>query len=121
MKKHKLLKHAYDNYPKGTIFLWPYDTIKNKVTSSGIFEFTNSGSIYDKNDTSKAVFNGDEWAEIITEEKPKSINLYHGMKCIVKEKVSKSHEIEIYDADNLVTVLSPSDIEDITQALNQLK
>lgn len=73
MKKHELLEKAMHDYPKGIKFWWPHDTVKNKVTSSGVFEINNSKWIFDKNDRSKAVFNGDNWAEIITEEKPKSI------------------------------------------------
>ena len=73
MKKHELLEKAMHDYPKGTKFWWPYDAVKNKVTSSGVFEINNSKWIFDKNDRSKAVFNGDNWAEIIAEESPKSI------------------------------------------------
>lgn len=193
MKKHELLKYAYDNYPKGTKFIgaygdtfcsngkikfsdikgdlinepegliydgrtnkwakivdtkdpllvsedgvelfdgddfwsvsnkdWDVQTGTNKweiKNSSGPHKLSVSSSAY-KNSETKAFSKKQaalEWIDKMN--KPKAIQLFHGMKCIIKEKVSGSHEIEIFDADNLVTVLSPSDIEDISHALKNL-
>lgn len=72
MKKHELLKYAYDNYPKGTKF-------KNlaggeECTSSGIFEFSEYG-ILNSTGIKNYIYGykekvtwGDKWAEIV---KPK--------------------------------------------------
>lgn len=42
-KKHELIKHAYDNYPKGTKFMSV--TTDTELISSGQFEFTSDGRI----------------------------------------------------------------------------
>lgn len=120
MKKWELIAKACEQYPKGTIFWWPNDTRPVKTISSGRFKFNFEKDIIDVEHPTEAVFNGEKWAEIVENKEPLPLMLFHGMKCVVKEKGSKCHEIEIYDADNLVTVLSPSDIEDISHALKQL-
>lgn len=69
MKKHELLKYAYDNYPKGT-------KAKSAVSSR---EFICDGNYYF--DTTNSICNGDKWhslystltnkwAEIVTDRKP---------------------------------------------------
>ena len=73
-KKWELLKHAYDNYPKGTKFL--SIAHKEKCISNGIFYF---GAIDKENiltevdSIGRYVYIAGKWAEIIAEEKPKSI------------------------------------------------
>lgn len=70
MKKHKLLKHAYDNYPKGTHFIGVI--CKSVFVSTGEFDFFGSDLVCETefngsirvycNDTKK-------WAEIVSEKK----------------------------------------------------
>lgn len=62
MKKHELIKEAYDRYPKGTKCKWHCNG--GEIISTGIFHF-NDNYILDSNDM--AVFYGGEWAEIIPE------------------------------------------------------
>lgn len=70
MENRKLIKKAKKEYPKGTIFTWKDDTVPVETISSGKFfsKFVhehNCTFIYDKESPLEAVFNGDEWAEII--------------------------------------------------------
>lgn len=64
-KKHELIKHAYDNYPKGTIGSWGGDPI----VLTGKYNF-NDDYIIDSD--AMTVFDGLNWASIIPEQ-PKSI------------------------------------------------
>lgn len=68
MKKHELLKYAYDNYPKGTKFTWGNG---NDHISNNFFFFPfDSNAIFseDKNGCQNTLFDGSKWAEIV---KPK--------------------------------------------------
>lgn len=70
MKKHELLKHAYDNYPKGTKF---YQIVSGEeIVSSGKFQITLGDGCFGVCDVEKshAVYSSPEkvWAEIV---KPK--------------------------------------------------
>jgi len=69
MKKHELLKYAYDNYPKGT----KYTNLGSKEvsTSSGVFHIDSNG-VRDSETYSFVLGTEDKWAEIIPE-KPASI------------------------------------------------
>lgn len=78
MKKHELLKKAYDNYPKGTKFISSEGV---EFISSGNFSFGKDILDYSYNDNN--ILNNpvglvyyadlDKWADIIVEFKPKSI------------------------------------------------
>lgn len=76
MKKHELLKYAYDNYPKGTKFTHP--TSGYYLVSSGNLCVTSSDSfhisIYDKEST-ETIYNGanKKWGSIVTEEPKKPL------------------------------------------------
>lgn len=68
MKKHELLKHAYDNYPKGLKITWPIDTNPVVFECSGSYLFMcNEGDemIVDSVDNELALWNGKQWAEIV--------------------------------------------------------
>lgn len=69
MKKHELIKHAYDNYQKGTKFTPPY--MSTEYISTGIFNVLSDGDVEMIHpETGKAtvlVMCGQEWAEIIPE------------------------------------------------------
>lgn len=72
MKKHELLKKAYDNYPKGTKI---YSTSGNGQigTLNGNYQVNSYGSVEDS--SSFLVYNSTEggiWASIIVSEKPKT-------------------------------------------------
>lgn len=74
MKKHKLLKHAYDKYPKGTRVKSLYNDFVS--ISSGVFVLSTNiwRDLNDcKNDFDVYDMASQRWAKIITEEKPKSI------------------------------------------------
>lgn len=72
MKKHKVIEHAYENYPKGTKFTWSKDTHPKVVESSGKFIFIDDidGKLIlaDAIEKDLAIWNGEKWAEIV---KPK--------------------------------------------------
>jgi len=73
MKKHELLKYAYDNYPKGTKFkqMASAKTIEStgefnlliNTTYFYICDANNSNFVYSSSDNGK-------WAEIVTDKKP---------------------------------------------------
>ena len=73
MKKHELLKYAYDNYPKGTKFKSAPSKIEN--VSNGKFIISCTGAVkMDKNERGTIIFspiNG--WAEIVKEENRKPL------------------------------------------------
>jgi len=61
MKKHELLKYAYENYPKGTAAFW----VKGKERIlSGVYEILLSGDVYD-NESNFYVYDQPKWAEIL--------------------------------------------------------
>jgi len=72
MKKHELLKYAYDNYPKGTVARFG-GKLPDHV-STGKFEITDlnhNGEIQVMSDNGLECFYADgEWAEIIPEKQP---------------------------------------------------
>jgi len=70
-KKWKLLKKAYDNYPKGTKCQWvEFGSVMN---CHGEYHFSNEYGVTRIHDRDGyAIFDGQDWAEIITE-KPASI------------------------------------------------
>lgn len=77
MKKHELIKHAYDNYQKGTICTW-YNNKKDfhytEFQSSGEFEFDDTGDIfinYPDDQTVEYVYCDGEWAKIVAQYPPK--------------------------------------------------
>jgi len=67
MKKWELLKKAYETFPAGTKFTWG----GSEIVSTGVFQFASDdarkGWILDSNEM--AVFDGEQWAEIIEEPK----------------------------------------------------
>lgn len=66
MKKHELLKHAYDNYPKGV--LCRFNTAKkNYHISNGIFHVTEDGKYIMGGDNFDCFYDEGEWAEIVIE------------------------------------------------------
>lgn len=89
MKKHELLKHAYDNYPKGTNFISFADN-KEVVASSGKFRVSQNnhqGIWVTDVETSWVVFCPDKkkWAEIVENKEPLLVSedgvpLYEGDK-----------------------------------------
>lgn len=77
MKKHELIKHAYDNYQKGTICTW-YNNKKDfhytEFQSSGEFEFDDEGDIfinYPDDQTVEYVYCDGQWAKIVAQYPPK--------------------------------------------------
>lgn len=65
MKKHELLKYAYDNYPAGTVITWSGHT-NLKLSGKYSFDGNNNGYILD--DTCLCVYDGVRWAEIVPQE-----------------------------------------------------
>lgn len=77
LKKHELIKNAYDGYPKGTEFTSPLSGFT--YTSTGVFRVSNSGgNVYCEYistsglEKSACVYSAsaNEWAEVVTEKKP---------------------------------------------------
>lgn len=94
MKKHELLKHAYDNYPKGTKF--KNLATGHEVTSSGNFELNETGIFNSGKGLDNAFLYGidkympwhGKWAEIV---KPKiAVKVENEKECIALEKHFKS-------------------------------
>lgn len=83
MKKHELIKQAYDNYPVGTLFTWQNVTT---LESSGIFEFSEYDEDCILDSKGQCVFDGERWPKIITSKPRKKfilksedgIDLFHG-------------------------------------------
>lgn len=68
MKKHQLIKHAYDNYPKGTVFL--SCVTESKITSCGVFHLSKQGSVVDSESKMFVKnYTSDKWATIVTDER----------------------------------------------------
>lgn len=68
MKKHELLKYAYDNYPKGLKITWSIDTNDEVFECSGSYLFMDHEGdemIVDSIDNELALWNGKGWAEIV--------------------------------------------------------
>lgn len=61
MKKHELIKAAYDNFPKGTKFTWGGDDI----ISTGKFHFNDDTIVVSDDEIEYIVFDGKNWATII--------------------------------------------------------
>jgi|GEM_PF-5276441 len=63
MKKHELLKYAYDNYKDGTVVKWG----GGEITLNGVYQFNDEGRILDGN--SKCVYDPKDsrmnWATIV--------------------------------------------------------
>ena len=71
MKKHELLKYAYDNYPKGTKFKSP-SIHKTEIISTGQFRLNENNDVLldDEKGTYVKYSNSSGWAEIVTDRKP---------------------------------------------------
>lgn len=81
MKKHELIKFAYDNYPKGTIF---YQLASGKeIKSSGVFKIIEGGGGFgicdDENGNGVYAQHSNRWAGI----KPEAISLSGGASAVV--------------------------------------
>ena len=127
MKKHELLKKAYDNYPKGTKFM---GAGIEEFVSSGCFNIVNGNILKDNYGLVYDVDN-DKWADIIVEFKPKSI--LDGKVAIQANKpkeiklrgerhtcfINTDESIELGYKDSLI-ILHKSDIEEIYKAIKQL-
>lgn len=101
MKKHELLKHAYDNYPKGTLATWyknKDDQFYTEFISTGIFDFDDDGDIfivYPNKDDVEYVFIQNDWATVI---QAKTISILSG-KCAIQVNNEREFKLlmEHYD------------------------
>lgn len=125
MKKHELLKYAYDNYRKGAVCR--FKNVNVNHISDGTFkviESTDNGTcvVNDKDD--QCFYADGEWAaikgysyeEII--EQPKEITGYklsNGKTANINNKV-----IALFDGNDWINI-TPSDVEDLHHALKKLK
>ena len=115
LKKHELLKKAYDNYPKGTKFIGAGG---EEFVSSGCFNIVygnilkdNYGLVYD--------VDADKWAEIIKEPKEIKVPLYFMNQTAVVKTNSEVHILDGYG--HIDATLSFGDIVDIQNEINKLK
>lgn len=73
-KKHEIIKYAYENFPKGTLFRWYKGVAPFVSTGKFKFEFSDSNALFidltdDSTDAGVTVFDGHKWAEIVPEKK----------------------------------------------------
>lgn len=102
MKKHQLIKNAYDKYPKGTMFTWG----GNVITSGGKFHFNDGYLVTKDKDEEFVVFDGEKWAEIVTEqlEKPKSILDGKVVVCVRnlrEQDLFNKHQFEVCKSESI--------------------
>lgn len=68
MKKHELLKYAYDNYPKGTKV--HFHGHQFPFTLNGNYSFDDEGDIVDGAKRVVYLLDKNKWAEIVTDREP---------------------------------------------------
>lgn len=93
-QKWELLKYAYDNYPKGTVFKWTDEG--NNIVSTGAFkiDYGNSKSISltdHEKEIGYLVFDGIEWAEIVTVDRKFAIKSVDGIDLYYGDTVHRSY------------------------------
>jgi hypothetical protein len=112
MKKHELLKFAYDNYPKGIEV--HFHGKEATFELNGNYSFDEEGDIIDSTKRGVYLADKDKWATIVNHEKPKEIVLEIGcVKCTVTNNgISFDGSVQFLMADS---------IEKINEAIKQLK
>lgn len=73
-KKHEIIKYAYENFPKGTLFRWYKGVAPFVSTGKFKFEFSDNNALFvdltdDSTDAGVTVFDGEKWAKIVPEKK----------------------------------------------------
>jgi len=114
MKKHELLKHAYDNYPKGTKFLNLGASERTLCESNGVF-YADKFGVKDS-ETHYFIFGSGKWAEIVTEEPKRvplltsedGVDLYEGDEYYRAEIFQGKWNLSDYTNNYIINDLKPS-------------
>ena len=122
MKKHELLKYAYDNYPKGTVA--KFKTAPNvEHISNGKFHIFDDGIDYHVcgGDNSDCFYSNKEWAEIVSINKIQPIEVQLSCERHLATVSKEEIKIRVGTAlSNTTTYFIPSDIEAIWKAYQSL-
>lgn len=124
MKKHELLEKAMRDYPKGCVAI--FKSAPNvRHTSDGLFrvkdyyEDDKKYLVVNSGNNTNCFYDNGEWAEIVTEEKPKEIEVK--LYAVGRRAKVTLDRIEISQGAIGNFVLAPSDIEDISHAIKSLQ